>query len=206
MWHKSIKQLGQKLPKRESFKDCHIPFLWAGTMDVINPSQHLVVLHHVWPQNPSSHSPWVVDWSWHEGWNLSATLGIGYFDPEWVWSNVHSLHWCHRPQSGLLDAHQTQIRSHFLICQSIKQHLYAQVITSQDLWDFRCVRELGTRKGKRPLAVFCKSKLLSLETHKWDGRRRKVKLTTNNFNLSSVSTDASETSLGGCGEVKSPPA
>lgn len=54
-----------------------------------------------------------------------------------------------------------------------------------------CVRA-GTKNGKRPLAVFCKSKLLSLETHKpagrgGDGGGGKVKLTTT-AKFSSVST------------------
>lgn len=94
----------------------------------------------------------------------------------------------------------------FLICQSIKQCLYAQLTTSQDFWDLRYVQELGSENGKKPLAVPCKSKLLSLETYKLAGRGRitgeeKLKLTTNNFNFSSVSTFVSETSLGGCGKV-----
>lgn len=50
-------------------------------------------------------------------------------------------------------------------------------------------------------------KLPSLETPKLAGRGgmaggRKVKVTTNNFNFSSVSTFVSETNLGGCGEVR----
>jgi len=108
----------------------------------------------------------------------------------------------------LLGAHQTQVRqisSRFLAHHSVKQHPFTQIITLQDFReDFR---ELGTKKGERPLAVFCKSKLPSLETHKLGSRGgmaggRQVKVTTNNFNFSSVSTSVSETNLGGCGEVR----
>lgn len=92
------------------------------------------------------------------------------------------------------------------MCSRFLRCLYAQLITLQDFWDLRCVQELGSKNGKKPLGIFCKSKLLSLETYKLAGRGRitgeeKLKLTTNNFNFSSVSTYVSETSLGGCGKV-----
>lgn len=64
----------------------------VSTADAVNRSQHFLVWHHVWPQNPS-YSHRVTDWRWHKRWNPSTTLGKGCFDPEWVWLNIYSLHW-----------------------------------------------------------------------------------------------------------------
>lgn len=157
-----------------------------GTADVINPSQHFVrILPHLALEG---------DRSWHAGWTLSVTLDIGYSDPEGVWLTTHPF------TDATVGSARCTLNTDPLTLSHVpgsKATPHAQVRTAQDLWDVRCVRELGTGKGRRPLEVFCRSKLLSLETHKWDSKRRKENQRTNSFNFSHVSTFASEINLGG---------